>query len=287
MTAPRRAGWGSRRLRGRDLAGARVFVVGGSAGIGLAAATRFARGGAHVSLFARRPGPLDAAVAALEAARRDPAQHFARHALDAADGAAVERTMATAIAAGGPPDVLLLCAGAAHPARFEDLAPGALDATLRANLHTCWHPVRAVTPAMRAAGRGWIVTTSSLAGLIGVYGYTDYCAAKFAVIGFSEALRSELAPDGVHVAVLCPPDTDTPGFAVENETKPPETRALSAGARLLTADAVADALLAGLARGRFLIVPGRAARALATTARLAPGVARWVGDRIVRRARGG
>jgi 3-dehydrosphinganine reductase len=284
MTSSRR-GRRARRLRATELPGRRVFVIGGSMGIGLAAATRFAQAGAHVTIFARRPAPLDRALAVLEGARRDPAQRFARHALDAADAAAVAGTMRLLVAEAGPPEVLLNCAGAARPARFEDLGPDAFEDTLRANLHTCWHVARALVPPMRAAGRGWIVHTASLAGLIGVYGYTDYCAAKFGVVGFSEALRSELAPHGVHVAVLCPPDTDTPGFAVENATKPPETAALSAGARVLGADQVAAALLAGLARGRFLIVPGRAAAALALVARLAPGLARRVSDRIVARVR--
>lgn len=276
-----------RRLRAADLPGLRVFVVGGSAGIGLAAARRLVGAGAHVTIFARRAGPLDEAMGVLEGARRDRAQRLASRVLDAADGLAVARTMDASVEADGLPDLLLNCAGAARPARFEDLAPDALDATLRANLHTCWHPIRALVPGMRARGRGWIVNTASLAGLIGVYGYVDYCAAKFGVVGLSEALRGELALDGVHVSVLCPPDTDTPGLAAENATKPPETAALSAGASLLSPDTVARALLAGLARGRFLIVPGSAAKATALAARLAPGLARRVADRIVRGVRRG
>jgi len=58
---------------------------------------------------------------------------------------------------------------------------------------------------MKAAGGGYIVNTASLAGLIGVFGYTDYCASKFAIVGFSEALRSELKPHRIMVSVLCPP----------------------------------------------------------------------------------
>src|SRR5438477_366286 len=83
---------------------------------------------------------------------------------------------------------------------------------------------------------------ASLAGLIGVFGYTDYCASKFAIVGFSEALRSELKPHGIMVSVLCPPDVDTPGFAVENTTKPPETVAISEGAKPMTPDEVAAEL---------------------------------------------
>ena len=58
-----------------------------------------------------------------------------------------------------------------------------------------------------------------MSGLIGIFGYTDYSASKFALIGFSEALRSELGPYGITVSVLCPPDTDTPGLQEENKTK--------------------------------------------------------------------
>jgi short-subunit dehydrogenase len=136
---------------------------------------------------------------------------------------------------------------------------------------------------MRGGG-GTIVNTASLAGLIGTFGYTDYAASKFALVGFSEALRCELRPQGVRVAVLCPPDTDTPGFAEEEPGKPPETRAVSAAASLLQPDDVARALLKGLERGRFLIVPGRSARLLAFGARHWPALARFVMDRDVRRA---
>ena len=68
-----------------------------------------------------------------------------------------------------------------------------------------------------------------MAGFVGVFGYTDYCASKFAVVGLSEALRQELRPCGITVSVLCPPDTDTPGLANEDLTKPAETKAVSAG----------------------------------------------------------
>ena len=69
--------------------------------------------------------------------------------------------------------------------------------------------------------------------------------------------------------MLCPPDTDTPGFARENATKPAETRAVSAGASVLSAEQVADALLAGMAKRSFLIIPGREARFAYLVKRLA------------------
>jgi len=189
------------------------------------------------------------------------------------------------IAAHGPPDVLLNCAGRAYPKRFEEITPEAFADTMQTNLHGCWHTASAVVPAMKTVGRGYIVNTASLAGLMGVFGYTDYCASKFAVVGFSEALRSELKPYGIMVSVLCPPDVDTPGFAVENTTKPPETVAISAGAKVMTPDEVADALLAGMARRAPLIIPGRDARMSALAKRLVPGVVERAMDRAIARVR--
>jgi len=149
------------------------------------------------------------------------------------------------------------------------------------NLHGCWNTIQALLPHMKAKGRGYIVNTSSVAGLIGVFGYTDYCASKFALIGFSEALRGELKPHGITVSVLCPPDTDTPGFETENLTKPEETRAISAQSKILPPDAIADALLRGMARSTFLIIPGRDGQLGVLAQRLVPGVVRWVMDRTV------
>jgi short-subunit dehydrogenase len=272
-------------MRAFDARDRRVLVVGGSLGIGLAAARRLTAAGAHVTVMARRRAPLDEALAALEAVRRSPAQRLACAQLDVRDPAAVADVVGGIVAREGAPDVLLNCAGRAYPRRFEDVSHDQLVDTLQTNLQGCWSTAAAVVPAMKARGSGYIVNTASLAGLIGVFGYTDYCASKFAVVGFSEALRSELRPHGITVSVLCPPDTDTPGFAVENATKPPETVAVSAGATLLTADAVAAALLDGMARRAPLIVPGRDARRAALAKRLVPGLVERAMDRAVARAR--
>jgi NAD(P)-dependent dehydrogenase (short-subunit alcohol dehydrogenase family) len=258
-----------------------AFVVGGSRGIGLAAARRLAGEGAHVVIFARDEAQLARAAAEIAAARRSPAQRLEALPLDVADRSAVDAAMARAMAGHGAPDLLLNCAGRALPRRFEEVTQAQFEETLRVNLHATWNACAALAPAMKGRG-GTIVNTSSMAGFVGVFGYTDYCASKFAVIGFSEALRSELKPYRVAVQVLCPPDTDTPGFAVENATKPAETRAVSASARPMTADQVAVALLRGLRRGTFMIVPGRDGRLAWLAKRLLPGLVEAVMDRAVR-----
>ena len=262
-----------------DYQGKTVYVVGGSQGVGFACARAFAEEGAQLVLFAR-------GAEGLEQARREVADSgpgASSHVLDATDPVAVERVMKEAARQSGPPDVLLNCVGGARPAYFEEIDAVRLQETLNWNLLSCWHPVRALLPQIKERG-GVIVNTASLAGLIGVFGYTDYSAAKFAVVGFSEALRSELKPFGVHVCVLCPPDTDTPGFAEEEKEKPPETRAVSGAGSLLSPEAVAQSLLAGLARKKFLIIPGRAARWAVRVRRFWPRGVDWFTDRAVRRA---
>ena len=264
-----------------------VFLPGGSTGIGRAAAEQLAARGADVVIFARRREPLEAAAAAIAARAVRPEQRVVWRQCDVADAARVGDVLGAAIAEIGPPDLLINCAGRAVPNYFERIDATQLDETLRINLAGTWHAVQTVLPHMRARRRGHIVNVSSLAGLIGVFGYTDYCASKFALIGFSEALRAELRRDGIAVSVLCPPDTDTPGFVTENTTKPAETLAASAGASVLTADAVAAALLDGITRQRFLIIPGREARFAYLMKRFLPGLVTWVMDRQVARSHGG
>lgn len=259
------------------------MIPGGSTGIGLAIANRLAGLGADVAIFARRKEPLVAAVEEISRHRRRPTQRVLWRQLDVAAAEQVESALSGAVAELGAPDVLINCAGRAIPNYFERIPLAQLEETMRINFYGCWHAAQTLVPHMRGRG-GYIVNVSSLAGLIGVFGYTDYSAAKFAVIGFSEALRSELARDGITVSVLCPPDTATPGFERENLTKPRETHAVSARTRILTADDVADALLAGMAKRSFLIIPGREARLSHLAKRWLPGVVQRVLDRQVRRA---
>jgi short-subunit dehydrogenase len=68
---------------------------------------------------------------------------------------------------------------------------------------------------------------SSVAGQVGVFGYTAYSASKFALTGFAQCLQMELKRDNVYVSLLFPPDTDTPMFVEENKIKPAETKEIS------------------------------------------------------------
>ena len=261
-----------------------VFVVGGSSGIGLAAANQLARAGANIALFARNQDTLETAHAAVTASRNDSDRSVRSYCLDASNAAETHHTMGQAVADLGVPDILINSAGGATPQRFSDISTDQLEKTIASNLMTVWHPCKALVPLMESRGSGTIVNVSSVAGLLGVYGYTDYSLAKFGVIGFSESLRSELKPSGVSVQVLCPPDTDTPGFENENKTKPRETHALSEGAKLMSAEAVAEALLANIGTKRFIILANRPSKFFYALRRLSSRLTFAEIDRIIAKA---
>ncbi|MFO7558439.1 MAG: SDR family oxidoreductase [Desulfobacterales bacterium] len=261
----------------------RVFITGGSSGIGFSTATLLAQKGSHVILFARGEDRLETAKNELSKNAISRNQRFSCMKLDVSNHKDVEMVMAKAVKVFGAPDVLINCAGRAYPDYFETISFEQFDETMKTNLYSIWNTVSVLLPHMRKKG-GHIGNISSIAGLIGVFGFTDYCASKFAIIGFSEALKSELKPYGISVSVLCPPDTATPGFEVENRTKPEETKAISASAGLMHPDKVAEAFLNGIRKGKFLIIPGLDGKLTHIAKRFFPGLVDSVMDRAIKKA---
>ncbi len=257
-----------------------AFLVGGSEGIGAALAAHLVAEGADVVALSRSADKLSAAAAHLEGHRRTPAQRILTRPLDITDGAATRQTIDALVAELGTPDLVVDTAGYSRPGWLAELPDEHVRGMVEVNLLGTIHVCRAVLPHLVAAGRGTIVTTSSMAGLTGIFGQSVYCATKFGVIGFSEALSREVRRDGIRVLVLCPPNTRTPGFEEESRHKPAEVLAAEEKASTLTADEVAEALLRALhRRGGFLVVPGRDNQALALAMRHLPAVA----DRLLRR----
>jgi 3-dehydrosphinganine reductase len=260
-----------------------ALITGGSSGIGLAAARRLLGEGWRVSLLARDMDRLRAAAGELRAlpGAADAVELFS---VDVADPGACSASVGAAIAASGAPQLVLACAGVARPGHFDAIPLADFERAMAVNYFGALHTVRAALPSMKARGAGHIAFISSGAGLIGIFGYSAYAPSKFAVRGLAEVLRAELAPCGIRVSVVYPPDTDTPQLAEENRSKPAETRAITAGGGVMPADAVARAILDGVARGRFVIAPGNAMRLLAAWhSVLAPLLNRHF-DRTARRA---
>jgi 3-dehydrosphinganine reductase len=149
------------------------------------------------------------------------------------------------------------------------------------------HAIEAVVPSMIDRGTGSIVGVSSAAGLIGIFGYTAYTPTKFAVRGLLESLRAELAPRGIHVGCVFPPDVDTPQLEYESQFKPPETQAISGTIKPLAADTVAIAIVRGIEQERFVIAPDAQTKLLARAAGLLGGLLNRTFDRKVRKVQAG
>ena len=254
-----------------------VVITGGSSGIGLETARAAVARGARVSLIARDAERLAAAASDVGAT--------ATACADVARPDELRPAIDEVVGKGGPCDVLITSAGSSHPGYFERLDDAVFRDQMDVDYFGTLHAIRAVVPSMIERQRGHVVTISSTAGLIGVFGYTAYGPAKFAVRGLTETLRSELAPYGIVVACAYPPDTRTPGFDAENALKPPETERISAAIKPREAVHVAKAIVAGIEKDRLVITADVQTAALARAAGLLGPYVRRTMDRQVRRVR--
>jgi NADP-dependent 3-hydroxy acid dehydrogenase YdfG len=217
-----------------------VVITGAGRGIGLATAARFAAAGAVVVI-----GDLDddvAAKAALQLGGR-----AVGHVVDVADRESYARFIAFA-ETHGPIDLLVNNAGIMPLSPLVEETDAATDRILDINLRGVITGTKLVAPGMIARGRGHIVNVASAVGRVGVANGATYTASKFAVVGFSEAMRSELAPAGVDVSCILPTVVATELAAGVEATK---------GMRPVTPDEVARAIVEVAERPRFETwVPG-------------------------------
>ncbi|HUQ55138.1 SDR family NAD(P)-dependent oxidoreductase [Lentzea sp.] len=183
------------------------FITGGTpGGFGMAYAEAALELGDRVVLTARRPAELEEWAAA-------HGDRVLVLPLDVTDAGQVRAAVAAAEERFGGIDVLVNNAGRGWYGSVEGTPGETVRRTFDLNLFAVVEVVRAVLPGMRARGGGWIVTMSSLAGLVGVEGFGYYSAAKFALEGLSETLRQEVAPFGVRVLVVEPGSFRTKAYA--------------------------------------------------------------------------
>jgi len=261
--------------------GAHAIVTGGSSGIGLATARLLAAGGASVSLLARGADRLDQAAADLRATGAT----VRTAAVDVADPVVLRNAIEGFVADGGPCDILVTAAGLARPGHFLELEDEVFRSMIEVDYFGTLQAIRLVAPSMVARRRGSIVAVSSGTALLGFFGYTAYAPAKFAVRGLMEALRSELAPAGVHVGCVFPPDVDTPQLAEENLYKPAETAAISGAVKPISAEKVAHGIVRAIERERYAVYADPGIAALSALAPLFAPLVRRYTDRQVRAAR--
>lgn len=263
--------------------GKNVYISGGSSGIGLAAAERFSSLGANVFIFSiDQQKQLDGALTIIKKAALRADQSFEAIALDVTDHEDVSAKLTSAIDRFGAPYVLINSAGMGGAIPFEELSFERFDRIMKVNLYGCRNTVAACLVAMKAEG-GYICNISSMSGLVGIFGYTAYASAKFGVVGFSQALRSEMKQYGIQVSVMCPVQVDTPMIAETDRYKPPETKAVNDRAGLMTTEEVVQGMLKGMLKNRAVIIPGAKGKFVHLVQRLLPSVREGMTDRIIRR----
>ncbi|OIQ80621.1 3-oxoacyl-[acyl-carrier-protein] reductase FabG [mine drainage metagenome] len=177
-----------------------ALITGAAQGIGLATARKFTREGATVVVCDRDPAAVDAAVAELHAI----APGAWGQACDVTRREQVDALVAAMHARHGRVDVLVNNAGITRDARLVKMTLEQFDAVIDVNLRAAFHCAQAVAPGMIERGAGVILNASSVVGIYGNFGQTNYAASKAGVIGFTKTWARELGPKGVRVNAVAP-----------------------------------------------------------------------------------
>jgi len=248
-----------------DFSGKYVLISGGSSGIGLSVAEILVKRGAHLTLLARRKNLLAEAALLLKEKSIDHDQLIEFISADVSDFNNLRRSLAII---DHPFDVLINSAGVAYPGKFTEMEPDIFKNVMEINYQGTVNLTKLVVPGMIAQRSGYIVNLSSLAALLGIYGYTAYAPSKFAVRGFSHCLRAELKPYGIDVSIVYPPDTDTPQLAFERSLIPEITKKINEGGGILSPRKVAEVIIEGIEKKKFAIIPGFEGKVIYRFARL-------------------
>ncbi|MFZ0492729.1 MAG: SDR family oxidoreductase [Acidimicrobiia bacterium] len=271
------------RGKANGFGGTVSVITGASMGIGRATAREVVLRGGSVVLIARGHDALADAAGELAELVAGSGQFVETIAADTTDSHELSPALGVFVDRRGVPDHLINCVGAARPGYVRDLDLEDFRSQLEVNYLSQLIPTLAVLPGMVGRRSGHISFISSMMGYFGMIGYGAYAPSKFAVVGLAEALRHEVKPFGIGVSVLFPPDTDTPGLANENKTKPVETAIMSETAGMLSPEAVARTFVSGILGGKFSIHP-KGSGWIWRVNRYAPGVVRKVMDHDLRKA---
>ncbi|XP_026673084.1 3-ketodihydrosphingosine reductase [Ceratina calcarata] len=246
------------REHNTEMEGKMSLVTGGSSGIGKCVAIIAAKYGAHVTIIARDIKKLEIARnEIIHACKNKDVQKIEYLSLDIGeDYNAVEKALSDLERTMGPIYMLVNCAGMAICGKIEDTSATDLKRMISINFLGSYYCTKAVVQKMKASQEGIIVLTSSQAGLLGIFGYSAYCSTKFALRGLAESLSMEVRAYNISVTLCLPPDTDTPGFATEELSKPLETKLISKTSSLVRPEVVANKLFQDALAGKFFSTVG-------------------------------
>lgn len=183
------------------------IITGGAQGIGLATAVKFATEGAIVIVCDLRQEAVDSAVAELRGLPGTVADGFV---VDVTKRAQVDAMVAAVKAKYGRIDALINNAGITLDARLQKMTEAQFDKVIDVNLKGTYHCAQAVIETMIEQGGGAIVNASSVVGIYGNFGQSNYAASKFGVIGLAKTWARELGPKGIRCNAVAPGFIATP-----------------------------------------------------------------------------
>jgi NAD(P)-dependent dehydrogenase (short-subunit alcohol dehydrogenase family) len=210
-----------------------VWIIGASSGIGYAVAQRLAEQGAHVTVSARKPAPLEAFADTYPTGRALP--------LDVTDVHALRDACAALVARAGHIDLVLFAAGVYTPMRAQQFDLAVMRQHVDVNLLGAYHVVDTVLATLRAQGHGHISFISSVAAWRGLPNALAYGPTKAGLTHLAEVLYMDLARENIGISAVHPGFVETP-LTAQNAFSMPA---------LITPDAAADAMLAGWRDGLF------------------------------------
>jgi NAD(P)-dependent dehydrogenase (short-subunit alcohol dehydrogenase family) len=250
----------------RSFAGRTVLVTGAGGGLGRAIALRFAQAGARIAAVDKDASGVEQLQGEIEGRG---GQCLALP-CDITDAEACARAVAAAVERFGTLEVLVNNAGMSQRSGFAATDLAVIRRVMDVNFHGAVHCTKAALPHLLAA-RGLIVAVSSVAGYTPLIARTGYAASKHAMHGFFESLRTELAPAGVDVMMVCPSfiATRIDRNALGGDGQPVRHAQVTIGDPL-SPDTVAERIFAGAERHRRLLLVGRTAWQAWWVSRLAP-----------------
>jgi short-subunit dehydrogenase len=257
-----------------DLANARAIVTGASSGIGHALALRLAEQRVRLVLASRNRERLDALATTIR--QRGGEAHVV--ATDIADAAQRAHLIESTVAMLGGLDILINNAGVGAMGSFAEASEERLRRIFEVNFFGCTELTRLALPHLLRGRNPMIVNISSILGKRAIPGCVEYCASKFALQGWSEGLRAELALHGIHVLTVCPGtiETEFRDHLLEHRSSRPFRR------RGMTADRCAVLTIRAMRARRNEIIVTAGAKALAWLNRFAPRLVDWVMVRYAR-----
>jgi NAD(P)-dependent dehydrogenase (short-subunit alcohol dehydrogenase family) len=252
----------------RTFNGRTILVTGAGGGLGRAIALRFARAGARIAALDKDAPGIESLRVEIE---RGGGQCLALP-CDITDAEACALAVSACVERFGGLDVLVNNAGMSQRSGFAATDLAVIRRVMDVNFYGAVYCTKAALPHLVAA-RGLVVAVSSVAGYTPLIARTGYAASKHAMHGFFESLRTEVAPAGVEVMMVCPSfiATRIDRNAIGGDGRPVQHAQVTTGGRL-SPEAVADRIFDGAGRRRRLLLVGRTAWQAWWLSRFAPGL---------------